>query len=210
MLASTVCRTGARVHRSARSDWQELRDQFLLTSSAATRTTGGWLAVWRLLIEHPWYREELAAAARTAVRRVGGPLLWCEDVEQDALLLLAKKLRRDPRLGLDPLRAERLFAAWLSRIIRNDCRQSVRRLRRLSSGSRLPTELPDKTCGIERETQFDVSAAIQQLAEPTRTVLLLYQQGFPLRKIEEHLGISYWQTWRIWRDGCSRLRVILA
>lgn len=186
----------------------DLRDRFLAAVADSPDHSEGRLVLWRLIIEHPWYRAELASAARLAVGRVGRPSAWREDVEQEAMLLLAKKLRRTPGLGLDPRRARDSFGGWLGRVIRNDCRMAVRRLRRLDRGGPLPEDLPARCRRAERERRIDLSLAIEELPDTLRTVLLLSLKGFPLTEIAERLGLSYWQVWRAYRAGAGQLRQV--
>ena len=66
--------------------------------------------IWRLFAEHSWFQLQLRVCAQHALKMFGAPLDWCGDVEHDALLILASKLRRSPDLHIDPTLAESHFA----------------------------------------------------------------------------------------------------
>lgn len=191
---------------SSTDSWRNLRDQFLVAALEAKKMKGGWLAVWRLCVEHPWYRSELTACAAEITARNDLPREWRCDIEHDAMLFLAQKLRKDPGLGVDPVRAERHFAAWMGTIVRNDCRTAARRLRRSARDQPLPSYLPAADREAEQAARIDVRLLIDRLDDPERTILHLAADGLALREIASRLGLSYWQVWRAYRGGVGRLR----
>ena len=191
---------------SKKDSCENLRDQFLAAIQKERGSAYDWHTVWRTVVEHPWYRAELITAARIAVKRVGRPGCSRQDVEQEAMLLLAEKLQRNPGLGIDSERSRDSFGGWMGRIIQNDCRMAVRTLRRLNRGEPLSVEPPVSGNQSEREWRIDLSLEIEKLPDPSRTVLLLSMKGLSLKEIAGRLDRSYWQTWRAHQDGISRLR----
>jgi hypothetical protein len=115
------------------SSWQDLRDRFLDECYKEGTAQGRWHDVWHLLSQHPWFRENLTSSAKSVLRRSGCPAEWRQDIEQQAMVLLAWRLRKMPCLGIDPVQAERHFPGWMGTIINHNCRDA---LRKLSRGSR--------------------------------------------------------------------------
>lgn len=190
------------------SSWQDLRDRFL--DSVEESQPGGWLSTWRLIVEHPWYQQELKLIVARVLRSRGAPLDWREDLEHDCMLLLAQKLQKRPDLGVDPDLVQTHFAGWLATIITNQCLDVLRRQARYIG---LRRELPEQlTAGPSRATRqalADLSVAMDKLDDQRRTVLLLYAKGFPLTRIAADLGLDYSKTCRLFRSGLDELRRIL-
>lgn len=191
--------------------WQDLKREFLLQiDDAPAQTAGLWLDVWRLLIEHPWYQEQLAACARQEMRRVRAPDEWLDDVKQDAMLLLARRLRLAPDLRIDRRRAREHFPGWMGTIIRRHCQEALRRMRRLHHRTQ---EILDQDIGREPrlalEAKIDLSMMLDKLAEPERTVVVLSAKNWSLREIADALEFSYWKTRRIHLRGLEQLRKLL-
>ena len=190
------------------SSWQDLRDSFLRFLEEGQPR--GWLSTWRLIVEHPWYRQQLKLIAARVLRSRGAPLDWREDLEHDCILLLAQKLQKKPDLGVDPDLVQTHFAGWLATIITNHCLDVLRRQARYIG---LRRELPEQlTAGPRRATQeafADLSVAMDRLDDQRRTVLLLYAKGLSLTRIAADLGLDYSKTCRLFRSGLEELRRIL-
>lgn len=190
------------------ASWQDLRDSFL--EAVEESGPGAWIPIWRLVIEHPWYQQELRTIAKRVLRSRGAPLEWHEDIEHDAMLLLARKLRKSPDLGVDRTLAQEHFAGWLATITANDCLDALRRFRRHSGRS---LELPEYFVADEsraaEQVLAELSLALDQLDELRRTVLLLYAKGRMLREIAADLGLDYSKTRRLYHSGLERLRALL-
>lgn len=190
------------------SSWQDLRDRFL--DSVGENRPGGWLSTWRLIVEHPWYRQELKLIAARVLRSRGAPLDWREDLEHDCMLLLARKLQQMPDLGVNRELAQKHFAGWLARIITNQCLDVLRRHRQqFALGRGLPEPVAARPSRAVQEMLTDLSVALDKLDELRRTVLLLYAKGFPLRRIAADLGLDYSKACRLYRSGLEKLRRIL-
>lgn len=191
------------------SSWQDLRDRFLAMVSQPEPDEDApprWLAVWHLLIEHPWYREQLSAAAGSVLRGGGYSLQWREDIEHDAILLLARQLRKAPDLYVDPLRAERHFAGWMRTITGRACKDALRQLRRKSTTDiPSPELLPAREQRAGRDALIDLAEALEQFDEKTRAVLLLHSKGLAFRRIATELELSHWDVFSTYHKGLEKL-----
>lgn len=188
--------------------WEDLRGRFQAALERSPRSS--WFEIWRLFLEDPWYQAELSKHARSVLRSTGGSAEWLEDVQHEAALILAAKLQKKPSLGLDSRGMAEKFPASIGTIARNQCRQALKRLRRIyRSGVRLVEESdPAVAIGLNelQRRSVELSAAIDELPEPLCSVLRLSQLGFDIRTIAERLEISYWKAYRAFRRGLERLR----
>ncbi len=188
--------------------WEGLRGRYLAALERSPRAS--WFEIWRLFLEDPWYQAELAKHARSVIRTTSGSPEWLEDVQHEAALILAAKLQKKPSLGLDSRGMAEKFPATIGTIARNQCRQALKRLRRIyRSGARLLEESdPAVAIGLDEleRRSLELSAAIDELPEPLCSVLRLSQLGFDIRTIAERLDISYWQAYRAFKRGLVRIR----
>lgn len=193
---------------SAIDPWHDLQVKFI--SSLVRLSASTWFSLWRLFLDDAWFRAELAKHARSVLRIRGLPLEWHEDVQQEAMLLLANKLRKLPSLGLDQDGLYQKFPHSIGVIIRNECRQATKRLRRLyRSGSRLPhdTGFPSTLPLSATDGQWlEVSLAIDELGDRERSVLRLCQLGCPIQEVADRLGLTYWEAYRAYGRGIAQLR----
>ena len=184
--------------------WGLLRRQFVAWSDGAESLQ----AAWRVLVAHPWYRRELRLTACRVARRVGLPASAAADLEQEAVLLLARQLRRTPMLKFDPRRPEAAFPAWLGRIIERHCREAARATRRCRRGEVALTFEP--VClaepGPPPPGPWELSAAIAELPGPDRRVIESARHGRTLRETADRTGLSYGQTKRAYHRGIAALR----
>ncbi len=188
--------------------WGNLRRQFIAALKKSPRSS--WFEIWRLFLEDPWYQAELAKHARSVIRATGGSAEWLEDVKHEAALILAGKLQKKPGLGLDQQGLAEKFPASIGIIARNQCRQALKRLRRIYRTGTPLLEVQDVDTAVGfgelYERSLELSAAIDQLPEPFCTVLRLSQIGWDIRSIAKRLDISYWKAYRAFRHGLERIR----
>ena len=195
------------------SSWGDLRTRFLAVLSAGPPARVGlWLDVWRVFVGHPRYRAVVEAAARRLLARRHAPPEWREDVEHDAMLLLARTLRRAPDLHVDQARVEERFPGWVGTIVARDCLQALRRLRTLSGrtsplGRRDPADPRAARLDARRDARIDLSLALDRLPEPDRGVLTLYAKGHTVREAADALGLSYARAYGALRRGRERLNL---
>ncbi len=189
------------------ADWCDLRDKFL-AALGDDLPEGEWLVLWRLFVEHPWYQEQLDLLAGCLVRRLGGVRPAIEDVKQDAILVLARKLRSTPDLHIDRDRAQHHFAGWMATIIRSDCLEALRRLRKpqpLSNDVVNEDRSPDRS--VDLEARIDLSMLLDQLPDPQRTIVILHHKGWQISEIADELKFSYWKVRRLLQDAFRILAI---
>lgn len=193
------------------SSWQDLRDRFLeLVSIPHDVAPNRWVEIWHVLVGHPWYREQLASVARNILRNSGASLQWQEDIEHDAILLLARRVRKTSDLGIDPARAEQHFAGWMRTIITRDCRDALRKLRRQSSPNiEMPDRIPARDQQNLRESRVDLAVALNQLEEQDRKLLVLHSNGLTVLQVAVELGLTYWEAYGAFHRALQRLRRLL-
>lgn len=69
---------------------QELRAQFFAALDRPGDKAERWMEIWQLLVKHPWYQAELHKGALCVLWRAHAPLEWAEDLEHQAMLVLAQ------------------------------------------------------------------------------------------------------------------------
>jgi RNA polymerase sigma factor (sigma-70 family) len=188
----------------------ELRDEFLrLLDDPSSR--GGddlWHAVWRLFVEHPWYQSELHHAALRVLATAGLHFQWADDVKQQAMLLLARRLRHSPDLHVDRALAADRFAGWLATIIAHHCRDAARSMRRAQRRAGLQQRVgfaaPSRPLPID--LILDLRSAIRKLPKELRRVLTLRLRGCGIAEISRQLRMSQTGVHRALKRVLSRLR----
>lgn len=106
--------------------------------------------------------------------------------------------------------AEQKFPAFLGTVIRNDCRQSARKLRRQflrSAPLPAPNRVEDRVA--ERTALVELSLEIEELEDPQRTILLLKAKGMTLKEIAQQIRMNYSKVCREYHHGCRQLKKIL-
>ena len=120
--------------------WEDLRSRFLDYAETAGSAGGAdWRQGWQLVVLDPWYQDQLARFACKLLGHQQPQRQWLEEVQQEAMTLLARKFQSAPDLHVDPQRAERQFGAWMRTIIYRTCQEALRRLRRLYGRRRAAT-----------------------------------------------------------------------
>src|SRR4029453_6682830 len=174
--------------------WEGLRRRYVMALDRSPRSS--WFEIWRLFLEDPWYQAEVIKHARSVLRATSGSAEWLEDVQHETALILAAKLQKKPSLGLDSKGLGDKFPASIGTMARNQCRQALKRLRRIyrSKARTLDEANSPASLGVgERESRsLELSAVIDELPEPLCSVLRLAQLGYDVRTISDRLGISYW------------------
>jgi len=191
--------------------WYDLLERFLDLVRSGDDRPELWLEIWTLFVDDSWFQETLTTAARRALRNCSRPSGWLEDVEQDAIMILGNKLQQSPDLHVDLRRVDEKFPAWISTIVHNACRQSVRHLRILQ---RERLVLREEEAHSSRADQLglhlDVWRAIDALHEPDRTIVQLYMADWNFRRIAHALEMEYFVVYRIWRQALPGLGRMLA
>jgi DNA-directed RNA polymerase specialized sigma24 family protein len=189
--------------------WEDLRKGYVRALQEPANAST-WFEIWRLFLNDPWYRAELAKHARLVLHAGNAPIEWQEDLQHEAMLILAAKLRKKPHLDLDDQGLTERFPAAIGTIVHNECRQALKRLRRMyRTGPELFEESGHRAAVTFYEIQqraLDLSSLIDELPEPLCSVLRLSQSGYNIRQIASRLGLTYWETYRAFHRGVARLR----
>jgi RNA polymerase sigma factor (sigma-70 family) len=166
--------------------------------------------LWRLFVEHSWYRAQLRICALHALYVRSAPRQWLEDVEHEAMLILARELRRRPDLNLNRAMASKTFPVWLRTVISRDCLQAIRKLRRQQRAWRELKEGDRRSDDRAlRDERADVSMAMEKLARPLRAALSLYSKGYTFAEIGKRMGVSTATAQRIVHRGLRKLQELL-
>ena len=159
----------------------------------------------------PWCRRQVRWRARNSLKRFRLSQDWQDDIEHQTLVILADKLLRGRLHPAASVDSGEQALAWLCVVIRRACDQAARGLsrpQRFENASRW-TE-PVRSTSATLDLRFDMAAAIDQLAEPSHSVVLLSKQGHSLVDVAGMTRLSYKQTWCAFADGVKRLRRALA
>jgi DNA-directed RNA polymerase specialized sigma24 family protein len=187
---------------------ENLRKRYL----AALQIGAPWFDVWRLLLEDEWFRAELKRHAEYVIKAHGEPLEWVEDVQHEAMLLLAAKLRARTDLGLDASGLADHLGNNISLIARDDCQDARRRLHRLfgTNVEPLPGDDQASAIGVSPIQEMALRTAIDDLPAPLATLFRLRLMGYNIGEIASHLHLTYKQAYRGFRRGLQLLHKDLA
>jgi RNA polymerase sigma factor (sigma-70 family) len=169
---------------------EDLRIRFVQAAFAHPADAWTWWRVWRLLVDDPWYQSQLEARACWVVVASGSSLQWVEDVTQDAILILARNLRRTPHLGADPLRVNEHFTAWMRGMMTRHCSEALRRIHRLHLRD-VPSACHEIIVDHRQfvEERIDLSLAVDTLPDFQRAVVSLRLKGLSAIDIADALQI---------------------
>ena len=121
-------------------------------------------------------RPHLLAAARSRL-----PPDECEDAVQSAVLSAWEHLPH--------LRDEAAFSGWIYRILENQCRQTLRRLKRSKALLQPLDTVPEPA--VTEGAQPELGSALESLNDEDRRLLLLHhEQGYSLGELSQITGQS--------------------
>lgn len=189
-------------------DWRDLQSRCFAVLEGPL-PEGGVLshALWRELAAHPCYREELTTTARRVVAEHGAAWDMADDIEQEALLLLARDLRRRPHLSARLGEDAAGFRRWMRAVITHHCREALRALRRAPARE---VGIADQDIPIDLiphlDERMDVYSALQGLTQVESSVVQLYALGFSFHEIAAATELPYQTAYSIWRRAVVRLQ----
>lgn len=161
---------------------------------------------WRLFAANESFRRELDRAARHLARTRGMRGDRVPDIVNEALLVLADRLRSRGNLGFDTGRGQGRFLAWLRAVARSHCRHALQRQR---GGARrhfpLDREWPEPTSVLAAQ-RADLAEAVESLSEPLRAVVDAFGEFGSIKAVARRLGLSQTTAWRRYRAAVARLR----
>lgn len=119
-----------------------------------------------MFVEHWQYQRLLDRCARRVLRGTRDPLNWLGNVKHEAMLLLARQLRRSLKGPIDRVPSDSAFPAWLAVVTRRHCQEALRRLRGGRRGCRqlLDDDIAEQR--IDPDALLDLRLAIDRLAHP--------------------------------------------
>jgi DNA-directed RNA polymerase specialized sigma24 family protein len=169
-----------------------------------------WGTVWRLIVEHPWYQQQLHACAERLLRRFACRSQSVDDVKHEAMLLLARDVERTTDLGLNASEAGAHFVGWMRTIIARHCRQVFRRARRRDSRQRVLHDSDHLAFADESQFEWrELLQAINHLDEPDLTALTLLLKGFNKTEISAHMNLTYERTRYVINRGLKNLSLMI-
>jgi len=161
---------------------------------------------WRVFVANPRYWRELQSAALGVVRARRLPAECVADVTQEALIVLAERLRRRGNLGFRRQFGEERFLAWIRAVIRSHCRHAADRQR-----SREPraAELDGDWAAYHTpsaDRRAELADAVASLDKPLCDVVQAYWQAGSIEPVAAQLGLSTTTAWRRFRAAARKLR----
>ncbi len=185
----------------ARSSWKDLQNAYLAFLGGRPSSEGShWLAIWQRFIDHPYYRRQARQIARTFVRCADSTGPTELDLRTALMMLLARRIqsRRDSKTTY---RITRDFPRWLQSILFEDCRLACS----IRFGDKLSCRDGPIDPGVLDAIPLRVHELISELADPLRSVLLLYLSDFTPFRIAESLDLDQTQVDRLIHSGVAIL-----
>ena len=184
----------------------DLRRQFVATLRDASIS---WWRVWTLFVQHDCYQALLDQCARRLIYQHNASREWLDDVKQDAILILASKLRRAPNLHYNAGRPASSFAPWLRTVVRSHCQDALRRLR-CWRARQLPllSDPLEKPSAIDQ--RIDLHIAMLRVSARERAALSLFAQGHTDREIAQQLNLTMGQARALRLRGLKFLALLLS
>lgn len=204
-LGSASGATHSSDSKDAAEPWRRLQRNLL--NLLAHPPLELWAEVWHLFLEDPWYLAERDRHARWTIRTARAPPDWTDELIQESVLYLASELQKRPDLGLDQLGFGEEFPRRIGKMARNDCRQALKRMRRLYGTPPDAVRLQEKfQPDLAIELSLALQSAMAELPEPEASVIRLYFANFRIGEIAERLGLTYWEARRAFWNAIQQLR----
>jgi RNA polymerase sigma factor (sigma-70 family) len=178
-----------------RPAWYALMRKFLKLADPRANRARAAYQIWRMFLRNPWFQALLKRQARRLTRRRTSRHHLAEDAQGEAMLVLSKRLRKRPDLGVERERIEKTFPGWIARIAERLCKQALRAIRAVGRlpPERFRAEAVDDGEQERSERRLDLRLAISQLKEPEQSImrLLCSSEQPSLHEIARRLRISY-------------------
>lgn len=177
--------------------------RIFLTTLSQSPTTN--LPLWKQIVLDPWYRSQLKICSLRVSRHKRG-VIASEDIQQEAMLLLARSLTRRPHLGFTPHQKLEFFSRWMKTIIVHDCRQAARRLRR--GPETIPLDETDEPHDFfdRLDRRIDLDSCLRTLPPEERFIVQQYRLGHSLEETADWLSISVATAHRRFQRGLALLK----
>ena len=169
-----------------------------------------WHRVWCLLLDHPWYQEQLRQCALRVVRAEKAPVDWVDDIEQDAAFLMGRSLRSSPTLHLPEKPATAQFASLLRVAILRHCSEALRSIRHKYLRS-ISYEALEEEPSSSRPAyiRIDFATTLDQLPEAQQMAIRMHLQRRTAAEIAAAMGITRSQAYRLVREAKATIQLRL-
>lgn len=169
----------------------------------------GWSDVWMELCGNQWFLEKLERTSTWVLRQAGLPNSWKDDVRQEATLLFAKSLKRDPTLGFDESKGS--VQPFISTVIYRCCQKGVRQFRNslhqtIDGESAHPVY--ETTSAVDE--RLDLNECVSQLVEPMLSTTLRTLQGQSVENIAKSTNRSTRTIYRYIEKATEELQELMA
>jgi DNA-directed RNA polymerase specialized sigma24 family protein len=145
-------------------------------------------AVWRQVLDNPWFRAEVRVQAARLVGQRKLDERWCDEMAQNIVVQLRRKLSNKYDLGADADELRESFPRWMRKIIRNACIDTLRRESRHDHAMLIDKTGIDKTW--QTDLRLDMLATAQSLDDLQCTAVLYNLQGYTIEATARVLGRS--------------------
>ncbi len=164
-----------------------------------------WVEIWDLIYSHPWFQSQLNACVAKTIYKNQLPRGWKDDIQQEAVLLFAREIKRKRDLGFDPQKGD--YRALVLTILRRCCLKGIRQFKRTLTNKPIQPSLDvaEETI-FDADELFDFREKIRQLPEPGRTIVLAVCHGEPIELIAHRLGQSPRTVYRHLRKSKNQIR----
>lgn len=149
-------------------------------------------AIWRQILADPWFCAEVRVQAMRLVGRRHLDEGWCDDITQEVVVQLQRKLSRRCDLGADAAQIRGHFPGWMGKVIKNACIDSLKRQAPHAQVAGTINPAIDKTW--QNDLELDLLAAALTLKDTEKRVVLLNLQGYTIKATAEALGLTPWKV----------------
>lgn len=161
---------------------------------------------WRLFAANRRFQIELELAVRRVLHARRLPRQRVPEVVNEALAILADRLRSRSNLGFDPRYGKGRFVAWIRAVVRSHCRHALdgQRLRERSRAD-LDHEWPAVETPLAA-LRSELADALETLTQPQRAVVSAFAELGSIEAVARRLGLSRSTAWRRFRAAVTQLR----
>jgi DNA-directed RNA polymerase specialized sigma24 family protein len=170
------------------------------------KPTPDYRETWRVFAVNETYRRELQSAAVGLLRAHRRTRERVAEVTQEALVVLAERLRERGDLGFCPHYGKERFLAWIRAVARSHCRHALDR-QQVRQRCRSELDREWAACSAQPAAwRGELAEAVESLDEPLRAVAAAYWRLGSVGAVAEQLGLSTTTAWRRFRAAVRKLR----
>ncbi len=166
------------------------------------RERPSWWFVWRAIVEDPWFRSQQLGIVRRHIQH------WydVDEVNQITTIDLARRLEKDPTLGISPEEFRTKFRTEIRLIIyRNMEKWRRRRLREKQRLSAMPADELAEEFPHSVSELIEINAAMDALNSDQRDVIQMRSNGYHRSYVANELGLSVYKVDRRFNAAKERL-----